>query len=151
MDVLEIDTDAARLDVDWIARFLAEEAYWSRGIRPDVVRRAIAGSLCFGGYLGARQVAFARVVTDGATVAYLADVFVHAECRGRGYGGRLIEAVRAHAEVRAVRRVLLATADAHAFYARFGFAAPARLERFMEILDVDAYVRADGAPQRAVA
>ena len=144
MGVWQLSTDKARLDVGLIHRFLSTEAYWSRGMPRATLERAIAGSLCFGAYLDERQVAFARVVTDGATFAYLADVFVLPAHRGQGLGRQLIAEVMAHPELQGLRRFMLATADAHRLYAKFGFASPARPERLMEILDFDLYTRAGG-------
>lgn len=118
----EISTDPARLDRGLIARFLRDEAYWSPGIPADVVDRAIDNSIVFGAYAGGAQVGFARVVTDGATFAWLADVFVVEEQRGNGVGKRLVEAVDRHPELQGLRRFLLGTADAHGLYERFGFA-----------------------------
>lgn len=118
---LEISTDPARLDRGLIARFLREDAYWSPGIPADTVDRAIDSSLVFGAYDGGAQVGFARVVTDGATFAWLADVFVVDEARGNGVGKRLVEAVVAHPGTQGVRRFLLGTADAHGLYERYGF------------------------------
>ena len=118
----EISTDPARLDRELIARFLRDEAYWSPGIPADVVDRAIDNSIVFGAYAGDAQVGFARVVTDGATFAWLADVFVVEEQRGNGVGKRLVEAVDRHPELQGLRRFLLGTADAHGLYERFGFA-----------------------------
>ncbi len=138
---LRISTDRSELDVDAIHRFLAGEAYWSRGIPRATVERAIAGSLCFGGYLDGQQVAFARVVSDYATFAYLADVFVLTAYRGRGYAKTLMAAVLAHPELQGLRRFSLATSDAHALYATFGFTAPARPETLMEKLVPDIYSR----------
>lgn len=146
MDALRISTDRGELNVDLIHRFLSEEAYWSRGIPRATVERAIAGSLCFGGYLdGTRQVAFARVTTDGATFAYLADVFVLPSQRGRGFSRQLMDAVMAHPQLQGLRRFMLATGDAHGLYARYGFAAPARPQTLMEILRPDIY-QAAAAP-----
>lgn len=143
MDTLRIGTDRHDLDVGLIHRFLAEEAYWCRGIPCAVVERAIAGSLCFGGYLdGVGQVAFARVITDGATFAYLADVFVLPEHRGRGYSKQLVAAVLEHPQLQGLRRFMLATFDAHGLYTKFGFTPPARPDRLMERLDSDIYTRA---------
>ena len=140
MPPLRISTDRGELDVDLVHRFLCEEAYWSRGIPRATVERAIAGSLCFGGYVeGAGQVAFARVTTDGATFGYLADVFVLPAQRGRGYGKRLMEAVMAHPQLQGLRRFMLATGDAHGLYAQYGFAAPTRPQTLMEILRPDIY------------
>ncbi|HEY1588580.1 MAG TPA: GNAT family N-acetyltransferase, partial [Rhodanobacter sp.] len=129
-----------------IHRFLSTEAYWSRGIPRATVERAIAGSLCFGGHLDGRQVAFARVVTDGATFGYLADVFVLPEHRGQGYAKTLTAAVMAHPQLQGLRRFSLATSDAHGLYAAFGFAASAQPQTLMEKLDPDVYTRAPGSP-----
>ncbi|UNK41331.1 GNAT family N-acetyltransferase [Luteimonas sp. S4-F44] len=140
MHALRISTDKQELDLTLIHRFLSEQAYWSPGIPLETVRRAIAGSLCFGGYVeGASQVAFARVITDGATFAYLADVFVLDAHRGRGYGKQLVAAIMAHPQLQGLRRFMLATSDAHALYARYGFAAPARPQTLMEIAHPDLY------------
>jgi GNAT superfamily N-acetyltransferase len=135
MDALRISTDRGELDVDMIHRFLATDAYWSPGIPRATVERAIAGSLCFGGYLeGAGQVAFGRVITDAATFGYLADVFVLPAYRGRGYSKQLVAAVMAHPQLQQLRRFMLATSDAHGLYAPFGFGEPARPQTLMEIL-----------------
>jgi GNAT superfamily N-acetyltransferase len=136
-----IDTDPARLDVDLIHRFLAT-SYWAQGIPRAVVERAIAGSLCFGLYEGAAQVGFARVITDRATFAYLADVFVVESRRGRGLSKTLIAAIRAHPALQDLRRWLLVTRDAHALYAQFGFTPLTHVDRYMQCHDPDVYVRA---------
>lgn len=143
MSQLRISTDKHELDVDLIHRFLSAEAYWSPGIPRETVARAIAGSLCFGGHVeGIGQVAFARVITDFATFAYLADVFVLESHRGQGYGKHLVQAIRAHPRLQGLRRFMLATFDAHGLYAQFGFAPVARPERLMEIVDPDIHARA---------
>ncbi|UYB50811.1 GNAT family N-acetyltransferase [Xanthomonas sp. AM6] len=140
MHALRISTDKQELDLPLIHRFLSEQAYWCLGIPLDTVRRAIAGSLCFGGYVdGAGQVAFARAITDGATFAYLADVFVLDAYRGRGYGKQLVAAIMAHPQLQGLRRFMLATSDAHALYAQHGFAAPTRPQSLMEIAHHDLY------------
>lgn len=131
-DAFHVSTDLSRLDVSMIYRFLSEESTWAVGIGRDVVERAIDNSLCFGGYVDGRQVAFARVVTDYATFGNLADVFVLPAYRGRGYGIRLLQAVMEHPSLQGLRRFTLATADAHALYRRFGFTAPTRPELLME-------------------
>nr|WP_236658647.1 GNAT family N-acetyltransferase [Burkholderia thailandensis] len=130
---LRFSADKAELDIDTIHAFLRDEAHWSKGIPCDVVERAIAGSLCFGAYLDARLVGFARLVNDHATFAYLCDVFVLSEHRGKGYGRALIDHVFAQDAVRALRRVALVTSDAHALYRTVGFTAPAHPERWMEL------------------
>jgi GNAT superfamily N-acetyltransferase len=138
----EISTDPARLDRALIHSFLSEHAYWSLGVPPAVVERAIDHSLCFGIYRGGRQIGFGRVVTDQATFAYLADVFVLPEARGQGLSKWLIDVVLRHPQLQGLRRWLLATRDAHGLYARFGFKPPAVAGRFMERHDPDVYLRA---------
>ncbi|EGD07468.1 GNAT family N-acetyltransferase [Xanthomonas vesicatoria] len=140
MTALRISTDKQELDLRVIHRFLSEQAYWCLGIPLDTVQRAIAGSLCFGGYVaGAGQVAFARAITDGATFAYLADVFVLDAYRGRGYSKQLVAAIMAHPQLQGLRRFMLATSDAHALYAQYGFAVPTRPHLLMEIAHHDLY------------
>ena len=142
-----ISEDATKLDLDLIHKFLSEDSYWARGIPREVVARSIANSLCFGVYaLGNanpdsdwRQVGFARVSTDRATFAYLADVFILPEHRGQGLSKRLMEAVLAHPDLQGLRRWMLATADAHELYRRFGFAELSHPDRFMQRHDPDVY------------
>lgn len=138
MDDIEISFDAARLDVDVIHGFLTT-SYWSPGVPRAIVARAIAGSLCVGAYAGGAQIAFARLVTDRATFAYLADVFVLPEHRGRGVSRRMLTALFAHPDVQGLRRMMLATRDAHGLYAAFGFVPLAVPGRFMERHDPEVY------------
>lgn len=120
-DGYEISTDPGRLDLDVIHGFL-RNAYWSPGVPRDVVARSIENSIPFGAYApSGEQAGFARVVTDKAVFAYLADVFVLPEHRGHGVGVRLIEAVVGHPDLQNLRRFTLATRDAHGLYAKFGF------------------------------
>jgi len=135
----EISCDKGRLDIDAIHAFL-ERSYWSPGIPRNVVQGAIANSLCFGVYHGATQVGFARVVTDKATFAYLADVYVLETHRGRGLGKKLVGFIMAHEDLQGLRRFILATRDAHSLYSQFGFRPLAMPERLMEILVPDAYL-----------
>ena len=129
-----ISTDRDRLDLARVHRFLSTEAYWSPGVSREVVERSTANSLAFGVYApGGEQVGFARVVTDHATFAWLADVYVEAEHRGRGLGKRLLEAVLSHPDLAGMRRWMLATADAHDLYRGFGFHELQRVGRFMII------------------
>src|SRR5471032_3418936 len=139
MKNFRIDTDRTALDVPLIHRFLSEESTWARGIPLAVVERAIEHSLCFGGYVGDSQVAFARVISDFATFANLVDVFVLPEYRGRAYGKSLVQAIVAHPQLQNMRRFTLATADAHALYAGFGFAAPLKPHTLMERYFPDIY------------
>ena len=132
---IEISTDADRLDLDMIHRWLSEESYWAQGRPRELMQRSFDNSICFGAYLEDRQVGFARVVTDRTTFAWLADVFILDEYRGRGYGKALVAAVLAHPELQGLRRWLLATRDAHGLYAQSGF-VPVPPERFMELLDI---------------
>ena len=137
---LQISTDRSELDVPLIYRFLSEQSTWAVGISRAVVDRAIENSLCFGGYVDGRQVAFARVVTDYATFGNLVDVFVIPEFRGRGYSLELMRAVMLHPSLKGLRRFMLATGDAHGLYEKFGFAAPLRPEMLMERYFPNIYV-----------
>jgi len=132
MDI-EISTDPDRLDLDVIHRWLSEESYWAQGRPRELMQRSFDNSICFGAYLGGRQVGFARVVTDRATFAWLADVFILDAYRGRGYGKTLVAAVLAYPELQGLRRWLLATKDAHGLYEQNGF-TPVPDGRFMERL-----------------
>ena len=129
---LRISTDPAELDRDAVHAMMARQSDWARGIPRETQDRAIDNSLCFGGFLGATQVAFARVVTDYATFANLVDVFVLPEHRGKGYSKALVAAVVAHPRLQGLRRFRLDTTDAHGLYAQFGFKPAARPEQVME-------------------
>ena len=126
-----ISTERSLLDLGIVYGYL-KTSYWAAGVPEDVVRRSVENSLCFGVYSGEEQVGFARVVTDRATFAYLADVFVLEEHRGRGIGKWLVEAVLSHPELRGLRRWMLATRDAHELYRKYGFAELGRPGIFME-------------------
>jgi GNAT superfamily N-acetyltransferase len=141
MPLYEISTDAARLDVRSIHAFLTE-TYWSPGIPLATVRRAIENSVCVGAYIDGRQVGFARMVTDKATFAYLADVYVLEEHRGLGLSKRMMEGLLQLQELQGLRRMMLVTRDAHALYEKFGFTALAAPARFMERHNPDAYAQA---------
>ncbi len=127
----EIDTDPARLDLDVTYKFLSEEAYWSPGVSREIVEKAIANSMVFGAYRDGAQVGLARVVTDRATFAWICDVFVLPEHRGHGLGKWLMECITSHPELRDLRRLMLATRDAHGLYAQYGFTALEDPTRFM--------------------
>ena len=129
----EISTDPARLDLDVIHGFL-RTAYWSAGVPRAVVERSVAHSLNFGLYApDGGQAGFARAVTDRAVFAYLGDVFVLPEHRGRGLGVWLVQTVLEHPDLQGLRRISLATGDAHGLYARFGFGPPAQPEVHMVV------------------
>jgi len=138
-----ISTDRARLDVKLIHEFLSESSYWARGRPRETIERSIEHSLCFGVYTGERQVGFARVITDYATFAWIADVFVVAEFRGRGLALWLGEVMLGHPELRGFRRWVLATKDAHELYRRMGFQELQRPERWMERRDPATVERPD--------
>lgn len=135
----EISSDERRLDVEMIHRFLAEESYWAQTRTLEQTRTAIENSLCFGAYIGDRQIGFARVVSDLATFAYVGDVFVLSEYRGRGISKKLMQAIIAHPDLQGLRRWLLATRDAHGLYERFEFSPLKFPERWMERTAPDAY------------
>lgn len=120
-NIHEIDTDPDRLDRALIHDFLSRCSHWARGIPHYVLDRAIANSCCFGLYRDGEQIGFARVVTDAATFAYLADVFVVAEARNAGLGRFLVEAILAHEPLQGLRRWHLVTRDAASLYRRCGF------------------------------
>jgi len=128
------------IDLDFVHQFLAS-SYWARGISKETVERSIRHALVFGLYRGGRPIGFARAVTDRATFAYLADVFVSESERGQGLGAWLVETVLQHPELRGLRRWMLATRDAHALYRRFGFGAIADPSIMMAIHDPDIYTR----------
>jgi GNAT superfamily N-acetyltransferase len=127
-----LSTDKGRLDVARIHKTLSQRAYWAQGRPEEVVRRSIEHSLCFGIYDGVGLAAFARVVTDYATFAWLCDVFVMEAHRGRGLGKWLVEAAVSHPDLQGLGLFLLATRDAHELYRRYGgFEAVASPERWM--------------------
>jgi len=128
----EISSDGAAMDVEAVYAYLTR-SYWAEGIPKDLVAKAIAASVCVGAFHDRAQVGFARVVTDRVTFAYLCDVYVLEEHRGRGLGKRLMESVAAHPDLQGLRRFVLATRDAHELYKRFGFAPLSHPEMFMEI------------------
>ncbi|MEU8209019.1 GNAT family N-acetyltransferase [Micromonospora sp. NPDC049044] len=130
-----LSTDPARLDLALVHLWLSTDAYWALGRDRETTARAFAGSLPFGVYRPEddRQVAVARVVTDGATFAWLSDVYVDRAARGRGLGGWLVSSIRDHLDDLGVRRILLTTHDAHKVYARVGFAPLDEPRRWMQL------------------
>lgn len=141
----EISSDPDRLDTAAIHAYLSR-SYWAPGIPREVVERSLAGSLCFGLYHEGRQIGLARMITDRATFAYLCDVYVLDEHRGKGLAGALMEAVHAHPDLQGLRRQVLVTRDAHELYRRFGWSGLAKSEGYMEILRPNAY--GDGKNRR---
>lgn len=142
-DGYEVSTDPGRLDLDVVHRYLSESSYWARGIPRAIVARSVNHALPFGLYSlengGEALVGFARAITDRATFAYLADVFVLPSHRGRGLGRWLNECLLAHPDLQGLRRLLLTTQDAHGLYERVGFVRASFPERFMVIDRPDLY------------
>lgn len=136
-----ISTDKARLNLEVIHHFLSTSSYWAQDISLERVKRALEYSLTFGIYREDLQVGFARLVTDYATIAYLDDVFILEPFRGQGLGTWLLAVIRSHPDVQGLKRWLLLTRDAHGLYQKAGFTVIQRPERFMEVLDMDAYTK----------
>ena len=134
----EFSTDKGRLDVATIHGYLTQ-SYWSPGIPRAIVERAIDGSLCFGIYYHSSQIGFARIITDKATFAYLADVFILEAHRGKGLSKRLMELIISHPDLGGLRRFMLGTKDAHGLYRKFGFTKLADPFRVMEMFRPDVY------------
>jgi ribosomal protein S18 acetylase RimI-like enzyme len=137
---IRISTNRADVNLDVVHAFLSQDAYWSKNIPFELVRKAIENSYCFSAFVEDRQVGFARVISDGATFAYLCDVFTLPEFRGRGIGKKLMQTVQAHPELQGLRRWMLMTADAHKLYESYGFNALAKPDRAMEISKPDIYL-----------
>jgi len=127
-----ITSDKSKLDISAVHAFLSR-SYWSPGIPISTVERAISNSLCFSVLLGAQQIGFARLVTDKATFAYLADVYVLEEHRGNGLARRMLELIFLHPDLQSLRRITLITRDAHGLYAKYGFQTPSKPGQIMEI------------------
>lgn len=138
-DEFTISTDRSRLDVDTIHRFLVEDSYWARERTLDQTKTAIENSICFGLYRDDKLIGFARVVSDKATFAYIGDVFVLEEYRGRGLSKWLMQVIVEYPELQGLRRWVLATKDAHGLYSQFEFAPLRYPERWMEKTAPNAY------------
>jgi GNAT superfamily N-acetyltransferase len=130
-DELLISTDPQRLNLDAICDMLSR-AYWANGRSRELIARYLEYSLVFGVYDGARQIGLARVISDYSTFAWLCDVFIHEDYRGRGLGKWLMESILIHPDLQGLRRFVLATRDAHGLYAQYGFTPLASPERWME-------------------
>jgi len=136
-----ISDNPSLLDVDMIHSFLAQ-SYWAKRIPREVVEKSIRGSLNFGVYRNSQQVGFARAITDKATFAYLADIFILPEHQRHGLGKWLMECIINHPDLQGLRRMVLATKDAQTYYQRYGFRPLSNPDRLMEILVADIYQRA---------
>lgn len=139
-DDLTFSDDKSRLDMERVHAWIAS-TYWAKGIPRTVLERAIDGSDCFGIYSATEQVAFARLVTDRATFAYLCDVYVVDEYRGKGIGHWLMSLIDAHPDYQGLRRWMLATRDAHALYAQHGWTQVTDAAPLMQKHDPDVYLR----------
>ena len=144
-DTITLSDDAARLDIARIHGWLAS-SYWSPGIERTLVERAIAGSHCLGAYRDGAQIGFARMISDHATFAWLADVWIDEAARGQGLGRRMVGWFLEHPHYQGLRRIGLTTADAHGVYAALGFQPLKRPDRYMELLSPQAAALLDPAP-----
>src|SRR3954454_9179705 len=138
-DVFTVSDDPSRLDRGVIERFLAQHSYWAKKIPSATLDKSLRNSLCFTLLEGERQIGFARVVSDRATLAYLADVFVLPEFRGRGLAKWLLTCVLEHPELQGLRRWVLGTRDAHGLYRKLGFTPLAKPDIFMERHEPNVY------------
>jgi GNAT superfamily N-acetyltransferase len=134
-----ISTDKSLLNVDFIHQFLAGQSYWATNIPIETVRNSLHLSLCFGVYHAQSQIGFARVISDFATIAYLGDVFIDTEYRGRGLSKWLMQCVVEHPHLQGLRRWILGTMDAHNLYTQFGFTPLSKPERWMERFNPNVY------------
>jgi N-acetylglutamate synthase-like GNAT family acetyltransferase len=136
-----VSTDKTLIQIERVHKFLSEKAYWCLGVPKDVVKKAIDNSICFGVYQrsDSAQVGFARVVTDKASFAWLADVYIEEAYRGQGLSKLLMNNIMMHPDLQNLRRFLLATSDAHGLYRQFGFKVTETPDRYMEIKKNDIY------------
>ncbi len=136
-----ISTEKEALNVQFIHNYLSKESYWAKNIPFNVVERSIKGSFCFGVFYNDQQVGFARLITDYATFAYLADVFIITEHRGKGLSKWLMAVIHEHPKLQGLRRWLLGTKDAHSLYEQFGWKkfTQEQLERFMQLHNANVY------------
>ena len=137
-DGFTISTEKEKLDIDLIHSFLTR-SYWAEGISKEIIGRSVEGALCFGVFENEKQVGFARMITDRATFAYLADVFIIEEYRGRGLSKWLMEVIMSHPDLQGLRRMVLVTRDAHELYKKFGFTPLNNVDRWMHIHQPEIY------------
>jgi GNAT superfamily N-acetyltransferase len=128
----EIDTDPSRLNSDVIHSYLSEQSYWAKGRTKDTTLQTLKHSLCFGVYVDREMVGFARVITDYAVFAYLADVFILESYQGKGLGKNLMQSIFTHPKLSKIQRWMLGTLDAHGLYEKYGFRTVAEPKRWME-------------------
>lgn len=137
----QLSTDKTKLDLDAIHEFLSTKAYWCLNIPKEKVQTAIQNSLCFGVYHDTKQIGFARVISDFSTIAYLGDVYILEEYRGKGLSKWLMENVMNHPDLQGLRRWILLTGDAHGLYRQFGWTDIAAPSRWMELHNKDVYLK----------
>ena len=147
MEILEwtkdnytISNDKSKIDLDTVHQYLSIDSYWAQQIPMEIVKRSIENSLCFGIYYGKVQAGFARVISDFATFAYLGDVFILPEHRGKGLSKWLMEVIISYPQLQGLRRFLLTTKDAHNLYSQFGFEQYPQPERLMTRNYPDIYI-----------
>jgi len=133
-----VSTDKSKIDLQEVHQFLSH-SYWAENIPKEIVQKSIENSLCFGIYHLDRQIGFARVISDFATFAYLADVFILPHERGRGLSKWLMQTIIEHPKLQGLRRFTLATRDAHELYAQYGFTTFDKPDRWMQRHDPDVY------------
>ncbi|CAE6873820.1 GNAT family N-acetyltransferase [Paraburkholderia domus] len=138
-DDLTISSNKTDLDIEMVYAFLSQETAGAQNMPRETFDRAIEGSLCFGAYIEGKQIAFARLITDHATFAYLCDVFVLPAYRGKGYASALMKHVFASPSLTGLRRIVLVTTDAHHVYKPHGFKELVAPERYMEVHNPDVY------------
>ena len=136
-----ISTDPLLMQVEIVHNYLSQQSYWAKNIPLHTVEMAIKNSLCFGVYINQKQIGFARLITDKATFAYLADVFILEEYRGKGLSKYLMKCIHEHPELQDLRRWVLGTKDAHSLYEKFGWVkfSEEQLHRFMHLHNPDVY------------
>ena len=135
-----ISTEKEKLDIDFVHSFLTL-SYWAEGISKEIIKKSVEGALCFGVFENDKQIGFARMITDKATFAYLADVFIIEDYRNLGLSKWLMEVIMSHPDLQGLRRMMLATRDAHGLYEKFGFTPLTNVDRWMHIHNPDIYKR----------
>jgi len=135
-----ISTDQKKMDIAFIHKYLNEESYWAKGVPIEIVKKSIENSLCFAAYDNGKQIAFARVISDYTTFAYLADVFVTDKFRGQGVSRMMMDLIMKHPDLQDLRRFCLGTRDAHSLYQKYGFKVIDKPELFMEIKKQNIYL-----------
>jgi len=143
VDGYEISTDNHKMDISVIHQYLSEESYWAKNIPYETVKKSVANSFCFGIFYQGKQVGLARLITDKASFAYLCDVFILPEHRGKGLSKWLLTTIQSHPELQGLRRWLLGTKDAHGLYSQFGWVPVTEelVPRFMQRFQPDIYAK----------